>query len=279
MTLGCGGLYQNKRTIRIDGKTAILQAQAEDGTRMRLVGNFPVFSPNMRFSGGGCRKFRFTLARCRVWPRNLSRMVERCGASLARRSAVVVGLDADCPSLWENRIVHHRLVGDCLRPFKNCVFDLISAKMVVTVVNPELVAKNLNRMLTPGNSGIPDEAGLMAPSARQEQPRERSRTAGREGRLPHVLPLNTAEAGVRGADRIRSPARRSREFHAGDFALGPVALLVEMLIISVLEFRWCSRLRSNLVVVLKSSNQLLTPSGARIEPRRAREAVGLTSRM
>src|SRR5437763_11728965 len=69
------------------------------------------------------------------------------GAPLARRSAIIVGIDCDCPSLWENQIVHHRVVGDLgALPFQAGTFDLISANMVVEhIANPELVGKNLNR--------------------------------------------------------------------------------------------------------------------------------------
>jgi hypothetical protein len=41
------------------------------------------------------------------------------------------------------------------------------------------------------------------------------------------------------------------------FGPGPIALLIEMLVTSVLERRWCSRCRSNLAVVLKKSQAAL----------------------
>ena len=43
------------------------------------------------------------------------------------------------------------------------------------------------------------------------------------------------------------------------FALGPLAILVEVLITWVAEFRWFSRWRSNLVVVLKKTEPALAP--------------------
>src|ERR1044071_4876903 len=54
------------------------------------------------------------------------------GASLVARSAVTVGIDCDCPSLWENRIVHHRVVGNLESlPFHDGAFDRVTANMVV----------------------------------------------------------------------------------------------------------------------------------------------------
>jgi hypothetical protein len=73
--------------------------------------------------------------------------------------------------------------------------------------------------------------------------------------------MNTADAIHRMADRTGFEVQEIELVNSvpETFALGPLAVLVEMLIIWVLEFRLFSRWRSNLVVVLKKTEPALAP--------------------
>ena len=194
------------------------------------------------------------------------------GAILTQRCAVVVGIDCDCPSLWENRIVHHRVVGDLSAlPFRSGSFDLISANQVVEhITDPDLLGRGLNRILKPGGlfifhtpnyrhyqtllvSWLPQ--GLKNWLAKHLEAREDKDV------FPTCYRMNTADAIHRMADRTGFEVQEIELVNSvpETFALGPLAVLAEMLIIWVLEFRLFSRWRSNLVVVLKKTEPALAP--------------------
>lgn len=217
-------------------------------------------SPTSRWLDAGCGHGLFP------------KWMEDRGAPLAQRSAVVVGIDCDCPSLWENCIVHHRVAGDLSAlPFKSGCFDLISANMVVEhISDPDLIGKNLNRILRPGGLFIfhtPNyrhyQAWLVSWLPQSLKNRLAKHLEAREEQdvFPTYYRMNTAEAIQAMADRTGFEVQELQLVNSvpETFALGPPAILVEMLITWVLEFRWFSRWRSNLVVVLKKTGPALAP--------------------
>lgn len=71
---------------------------------------------------------------------------------LVEKAAMVVGIDADLPSVEKHRSVRLKLVGNISAlPFRENSFDLITANMVVEHLdNPALQFREVNRVLKPG---------------------------------------------------------------------------------------------------------------------------------
>ena len=189
-------------------------------------------------------------------------MKER-GASLVARSAVTVGIDCDCPSLWENRVVHHRVAGNLEDlPFPDDSFDLVTANMVVEhISNPERTGLSVNRVLKPGGlfifhtpnywnyqtilaSLIPQ--GLKYKLIRFLENREE------KDAFPTHYRVNSVRAIRRVAKRTGFAVRELDLVSCTPetFALGPVVIL-ELLLIWIAEFRLFRQWRSNLVVVFE----------------------------
>ena len=159
---------------------------------------------------------------------------------------------------------------------KSGVFDLVSANMVVEhIANPELVGKNLNRILKPGRlfifhtpnfrnyqtrlvSWLPQ--GLKNSLAKHLEQREEKDV------FPTCYRMNTAEAIRQLADRTGFEVQQvqSGQFHAGDFCprTGRASdrnahhqRLGTALVLAMAEVTWWWS--------SGSLNQLLTPSRAR----------------
>jgi ubiquinone/menaquinone biosynthesis C-methylase UbiE len=71
---------------------------------------------------------------------------------LIEKAGMVVGIDADLPSVEKHRSVHLKLVGNISAlPFRENSFDLITANMVVEHLdNPVLQFHEVSRVLKPG---------------------------------------------------------------------------------------------------------------------------------
>jgi ubiquinone/menaquinone biosynthesis C-methylase UbiE len=71
---------------------------------------------------------------------------------LVEKAGMVVGIDADLPSVEKHRSVHLRLVGNISAlPFRENSFDLITANMVVEHLdNPMVQFQEVSRVLKPG---------------------------------------------------------------------------------------------------------------------------------
>lgn len=193
-------------------------------------------------------------------------MKER-GASLVARSAVTVGIDCDSPSLWENRIVHHRVAGNLeALPFPAGTFDLVTANMVVEhLEDPERVGLSVNRVLKPGGLFIfhtPNYlnyqtilASLIPQGLKNKlilfiEKREEKDV------FPTHYRLNT-EATIRRVANRTGFAVRDLDLVSSVpelFELGPV-LILELLLIWIAEFRLFRHWRSSLVVVLEKVAQ------------------------
>ena len=72
--------------------------------------------------------------------------------SLIAKAGMVVGIDADLPSVEKHRSVRLRFVGNISAlPFRECSFDLITANMVVEHLdNPLVQFQEVSRVLKPG---------------------------------------------------------------------------------------------------------------------------------
>jgi SAM-dependent methyltransferase len=205
-------------------------------------------------------------------------MKER-GQSLVERCDFVVGLDCDCPSLWENQIVDALVAGDLSDlPFQADSFDVVSANMVVEHLSePDRVGQALYRVLKPGGVFIfhtPNYLNYQTVLASLIPQRLKYKLIEfMEGRaekdaFPTFYRLNTDRAVRQMAERQGFTVREVRRISSTPetFRFGPAVLLLEMLLIRVTDWRPFRAFRSNLVAVLEKPVK-------REQPRRETAAV------
>jgi SAM-dependent methyltransferase len=190
-------------------------------------------------------------------------MKER-GESLVARCDFVVGMDCDCPSLWENRVVNALVAGDLGDlPFQAGSFDVVSANMVVEHLSePDRVGQALHRVLKPGGVFIfhtpnylhyQTVLASLIPQGLKYKLIEFLEGRAEKDAFPTFYRLNTVKAVRALANRQGFTVRDLRMVNSTPetFRLGPVALLLEMLLIRLTEWRPLRAFRSNLVVVLE----------------------------
>lgn len=197
-------------------------------------------------------------------------MKER-GNSLVARSAFVVGLDCDCPSLWENRVVHSLVAGDLsVLPFRESSFDLVSANMVVEHLSEtDGVGQALYRVLKPGGVFIFHTPNYLhyqtilaslIPQRLKYQLIQWIEGRDEKDAFPTHYRLNTAAAIQKMAQRNGFVVKEFKSVNSTPetFRLGPVVLL-ELFLIWVTEARAFQAWRSNLVVVLEKAQPAAPP--------------------
>jgi ubiquinone/menaquinone biosynthesis C-methylase UbiE len=181
---------------------------------------------------------------------------------LVERAGMLVGIDADLPSVEKHRSVHLRLVGNISAlPFRDCTFDLITANMVVEHLdNPVQQFQEVSRVLKPGgvfvfhtpNAGgystmlariLPEGVKLSLIRVLQGRPSaDVFRTYYRANTEADIVRL----AGVAGFDPLEIRLVAS----SAELAVIPPLAFLELLWIKLLLSKAFRRLRTNLIVTL-----------------------------
>jgi SAM-dependent methyltransferase len=182
---------------------------------------------------------------------------------LIEKAGMVVGIDADWPSVEKHRSIHLKVVGNISAlPFRAGTFDLVTANMVVEHLdNPAVQFQEVNRVLKPAGLFIfhtPNARGYSTMLARllpeglkaslililQGRPGEdvfrtyyRANSESNIGRLAETTGFETVE--------IRSIVSSAQ------FTLVPPLALIELLWIRLLLTKPFRQLRTNLIVTLK----------------------------
>ena len=181
---------------------------------------------------------------------------------LIARAGMVVGIDADFPSVEKHRSVSLRFVGNISSlPFRESSFDLITANMVVEHLdNPLLQFQEVSRVLKPGGMFVfhtPNARGYSTMLARL---------------LPEGLKLALIRAlqGRPSEDVFRTFYRANTEedirrlaratgfephevrlvASSAELAIIPPLAFLELLWIKVIQTKALRRLRTNLIVTL-----------------------------
>lgn len=186
---------------------------------------------------------------------------------LIEKAGMVVGIDADLPSVEKHRSVHVKLVGNISAlPFQDNSFDLITANMVVEHLdNPMLQFQEVSRVLKPGGVFVfhtPNASGYSTMLARllpeglkpalirmlQGRPSEdvfrtfyRANTETDICRLTQATGLNSLE--------IRLVAS------SAELAVIPPLAFLELLWIKLSLTKTFRRLRTNLIVTLAKHSE------------------------
>jgi SAM-dependent methyltransferase len=188
------------------------------------------------------------------------------GTALAQRSAFAVGMDCFCPNLWENRVLPNLVAGDMGDfPFRDGAFNVVTANMVVEhISDPDAIGRSVNRILAPGGVFIFHTPNLLnygtifsalIPQALKNRLIRFLENRDEKDVFPTRYRLNTNRAIRKMACRNGFSVEEISLVNSTPetFALGPVALAIEMLLIRLSQTRLLGSWRSNLIVVLKKT--------------------------
>ncbi len=182
---------------------------------------------------------------------------------LINRSEMVVGLDADLPSLKRHNYIQNKVLGDIRSiPFVSESFNIVSANMVVEhIENPDGTLAELHRVLEPEGIFIfhtPNAwnyAALFArlvPSRFKDKFVEVADGRSEEDIFPTNYKMNTHRM-------LRKLAKRNNfeiielnmvESSPISIVLGPI-VIIELLIKRILMINLFKNLRSNIIAVLR----------------------------
>ena len=182
---------------------------------------------------------------------------------LSRRARLVAGIDTDIPSIARHAGLQHRIIGDITKlPFQSCVFDVVSANMVMEHVHdPVAILTEIRRVLTPGGIFLFHTPNFwnyqivlayLLPQGIKNAFIWLLERRNSEDVYPTRYEINTAKSVCRASEQARLKVQELRLVNsAGVMALlGPLVVL-ELLVLRVLQFRRLAPLRGNLIVVLR----------------------------
>jgi ubiquinone/menaquinone biosynthesis C-methylase UbiE len=186
-------------------------------------------------------------------------------SALVRQARMIVGVDGDFSSVQKHSSIHNLVVADLVRlPFREKSFTMATANMVVEhVKDPAAALSEMHRVLQPGGQFIfhtpnrrcyrnfmimliPKRLKLWLISFFEERKEEDV--------FPTVYALNTPEEIERVAKGAGFCIEKLKMVNtsAETVMLGPVVIL-ELLLIWVLEHHRFTRLRTNIIAVLRAA--------------------------
>lgn len=186
---------------------------------------------------------------------------------ILKSAQIVVGIDADLPSLHKHRMLRNRVLGDIGRlPFQGESFDLITANMVLEhVEEPGKLLSEVHRTLspngiflfhTPNRWGYTTLISAVMPSALKIRLAGLLQNRKEEDVFPTFYQMNSQEAIQRLAEQNGFDVLEFRlmESSAQTVMLGPVVVL-ELLWIRILRLPFLKTLRTNIITVLKKGSR------------------------
>lgn len=182
---------------------------------------------------------------------------------------LVVGLDLDEASLLKHQTIRHRLVADSAGlPFHDACFDLVTANMVVEhLPDPAGVLGEVHRVLRPQGHFIFHTPNYLAPatfvaSLIPKKPKLKLinylENRHEDDVFPTTYRLNTPGKIERSAAGAGFDVQESQLINSSPstYNLGPLVVF-ELLFIRLTRFWPLSKLKSNLVYVLRKKNDSL----------------------
>jgi SAM-dependent methyltransferase len=188
---------------------------------------------------------------------------DRQSEAIVARAGDVVGIDCDFQSLAQNGTIERKVCGELHHlPFKDGMFDLVTANMVVEhLANPEIALQEIARVMKPGGIFVCHTPNAVAYSSlfarlvpQRLLPHFSRFLLGRkvEDVYPTFYRLNTRSAitGAASSTHLEVLDYIPLESSAQSVILGPV-VVPELLLIKLLRLKVLENFRTNILAVLR----------------------------
>ena len=191
--------------------------------------------------------------------------------AIVRKSALIVGTDMDVEGIKRHRSIRDRVIANFeLAPFRSESFDLITANMVMEhVSNPVAALREIRRMLKPGGRFIfhtPNFRsvyvfpGVAIPQTLKNRLIRLFESREEHDAFPTLYRMNTPRAIHQKAKEAGFDVVDVRLLNnsARYVMLGPVAIVLELLMLKLLMFPAFRTFRSNMIGILAKSAGILS---------------------